>query len=204
MPIKAIALDAMGVLYPVGDDLRGLIIPYLRSKGCPVSDEQIVDLFRACYRDGASAHSFIEAVACAGIGAKELEAGMLALYELRPGAIEFLEAMRDARIPVFGLSNDVAEWSLHHRQCFGIEGYFESWVVSGEVALYKPDSRIYQLVIDRLPCEPSEALFVDDSPRNLDAAAKLGLQTVRFRSERPADGLAVASFEELQAFVLGR
>jgi hypothetical protein len=27
MAIKAVALDAMGVLYPVGDDLRGLLIP---------------------------------------------------------------------------------------------------------------------------------------------------------------------------------
>jgi FMN phosphatase YigB (HAD superfamily) len=172
----------------------------VRSKGSALDDEAIINLYRACYRDGATAASFWEAAACDS-PVHDLEADLFALYELRTGVIEFLEAMRVALLPLFGLSNDVPEWSLSRRNHFGIEPYFESWVVSGAERVIKPDPRIYQILIDRLPCAPAETLFVDDSPRNLEGAAVLGLQTAHF-SEAPVDGHhAVASFEELAALV---
>jgi hypothetical protein len=39
--VKAGALDAMGVIFPVADDLRDLLIPCLRSKGSTAPDEAI-------------------------------------------------------------------------------------------------------------------------------------------------------------------
>ena len=79
MTIKAIVLDAMGVIYPVGDDLRVLLMPFLRSRGCTLSDDEIIALYRACYRDGLAAAAFWEAVACDG-RVEDLEADVLRLY----------------------------------------------------------------------------------------------------------------------------
>ena len=47
-------------------------------------------------------------------------------------------------------------------------------VVSGAVGLVKPDPRIFELTAERAGLAPSELLFVDDSQRNIDAAAALG------------------------------
>ena len=41
--VKAVALDAMGVIFPVADDLRELLIPFIRSKGSATPDEAIIE-----------------------------------------------------------------------------------------------------------------------------------------------------------------
>ena len=50
--------------------------------------------------------------------------------------------------------------------------------------MVKPDPRIYQLILERLEVQPAEALFVDDYPRNIDAALALGMAAVRFTSTK--------------------
>ena len=53
-------------------------------------------------------------------------------------------------------------------------------VVSALEGVAKPDERIYRITLERLGVAPQEALFVDDSPVNVEAARKLGIQTVLF------------------------
>lgn len=43
----------------------------------------------------------------------------------------------------------------------------------------KPDPRIYQLCLQRLGLQPSEAIFLDDLGQNLKAAASLGIHTIK-------------------------
>ncbi len=140
MTFKAIALDAMGVIYPVADDLRKLLIPYLRARGCELPDDALVDLFRACYRDGMPARDLWRQTGCDWADGA-LETDFLALYELRPGVTPFLEAMRTAGIPLYGLSNDVAEWALTRRQAFGIAGYFQGGSSAARHACSSPTRR---------------------------------------------------------------
>jgi len=53
-------------------------------------------------------------------------------------------------------------------------------VISCEVGLSKPDPRIYQLCLDRLGLAAPATLFVDDRADNVEAAARVGLQTLHF------------------------
>jgi len=199
--IEAVALDAMGVLYPVADDLRELLIPYLRSKGCTAPDEAIIEAYRACYRGGAPAETIWQASGCDWQDGA-LERDYLACYELSTGVVEFLEAMRARSIPVYGLSNDVGEWAPVRRRLLGIDKYFAGWVISAEVGRPKPAPEIYQRLIDLLPCPPEACLFVDDRAENLEAGKAIGLQTVLFGSQ-PVDGVhAVSDFGELTTHVL--
>jgi hypothetical protein len=55
-------------------------------------------------------------------------------------------------------------------------------VYSHEVGLAKPDPAAYLLSCARLGVEPAEAVFVDDVPVNVDAAAELGLQALLHRT----------------------
>lgn len=62
----------------------------------------------------------------------------------------------------------------------GIEDAFDEVIISAEVGVMKPDPEIYRLALDRLSVEPSEAVFVDDSPANVEGANRAGLVGIQF------------------------
>jgi glucose-1-phosphatase len=59
---------------------------------------------------------------------------------------------------------------------------FDVVIFSAEVGLAKPDSRIYQLELDKLGVQATQAIFVDDVQENIDAANLLGIHGVRFEN----------------------
>jgi putative hydrolase of the HAD superfamily len=56
-------------------------------------------------------------------------------------------------------------------------GHFEKVYLSYEVHMRKPDAEIFELVLRENSLEPSDTLFIDDSPQHLETAKKLGIQT---------------------------
>lgn len=71
----------------------------------------------------------------------------------------------------------VQEYGMPREQA---EASFDVVVSSAAEGLRKPDARIFQLTLDRLGVTASQAVFVDDFPRNVAAAEALGIHTVRF------------------------
>ena len=63
---------------------------------------------------------------------------------------------------------------------------FDVIIISAEVGLAKPDPRIYQLTLERLGVAADEAIFVDDFERNIEAANKIGIHGVLFRTVEQA------------------
>ncbi len=55
---------------------------------------------------------------------------------------------------------------------------FDKLFLSYEIGLHKPDTRIYQHVLDKLGIEPSETVFIDDSLPNIEAAVNLGINGI--------------------------
>jgi putative hydrolase of the HAD superfamily len=78
------------------------------------------------------------------------------------------------------LSNGVPEVVARLRAERALDSAFDVVVVSSEVGLTKPDPRIFELCLARLGVAPGEALFVDDRPENVEAAAQLGIRTLHF------------------------
>jgi putative hydrolase of the HAD superfamily len=68
--------------------------------------------------------------------------------------------------------------SVRERHGFDPREDFDVYVNSAEVKLAKPDPAIYELVLDRLGVTPSEAIFLDDAVRNIDAARSMGIHGV--------------------------
>ncbi len=62
----------------------------------------------------------------------------------------------------------------------GLSDALDVCVVSAEVGVVKPDPRIYRIALERLAVLPAEAVFVDDFVENVDAARRLGMQTIHF------------------------
>ncbi len=71
-----------------------------------------------------------------------------------------------------GLSEWLADWEIDH--------FFEAVFCSGDEGVAKPDSEAYRITLARLGVDPSEAVFVDDAPENVDAAANIGLKAILF------------------------
>ncbi|MFV8226628.1 HAD-IA family hydrolase, partial [Christiangramia aquimixticola] len=51
---------------------------------------------------------------------------------------------------------------------------FDSFYLSHEIGLRKPDPKIYQFVLDQHNLKAGECLFIDDTKENTDSAAALG------------------------------
>ena len=62
--------------------------------------------------------------------------------------------------------------------------WFDGRVVSGEEKIRKPFPEFYQRLLDRYNVNPAEALFIDDSFRNIKAAEGMGIKSVHFQSSK--------------------
>lgn len=108
---------------------------------------------------------------------------------------DLLECLRRLGLPVAIVSN---AWPVVRTVLArdGLAGVADEIVLSCDVGCAKPDPRIYEEALRRLGVAPEEALFVDDTPANVDAAERLGL-TGHVHTETPA------TIERLTAFAGG-
>lgn len=60
--------------------------------------------------------------------------------------------------------------------------WFDGRVVSGEEKTRKPFPEFYQRLLDRYNVLPGNALFIDDSSRNVNAAKEMGINAIHFTS----------------------
>ena len=56
--------------------------------------------------------------------------------------------------------------------------YFDGGIVSAYYQCIKPDEKIYRLLIDKYNLKPEETLFIDDMAENVEAAGKIGIDTI--------------------------
>lgn len=104
--------------------------------------------------------------------------------EALPGPIEStvacMRALKNAGLPVHGLTNYGRETFAMAKTRFDFLNEFDGVVVSGEEGLVKPDPAIFEILTSRFKLTPKRTLFVDDSRANIDAADKLGFQVHHF------------------------
>jgi len=174
-----LVLDAMGVIYPVKDDVADLLVPYVaRNGGAPAK------VVEECYRE-ASLGNITEDGFWQMVGlSASCEDDYLSEFTLSPGLLEMLDRASGIGLPVAALTNDVPRWSRKLRTRFRLTEYIPTWVVSGEAGCRKPDRGIYESLIAKLGLSDRNAvLFVDDREKNVDTAHRLGWQTLLFNPE---------------------
>ncbi len=174
--MKTLVLDAMGVLYPVGDDVHNLLCPFITAKQGAGDYATVEQYYIKASLGEITARDLWQAV---GIDPR-LEDEYLRRFELTGGMLDFLKKVKSRGIEIWCLSNDLAEWSQKLRTRFGLEKYFSGFIISGEVGLRKPDPMIFRLLLERSGVPAKQLLFVDDNPRNIVAAAALGIDSVLF------------------------
>jgi HAD superfamily hydrolase (TIGR01509 family) len=171
---QVLALDAMGVLYAGGDDVAELLIPFIRQNGGTADARHVEEKYIEASLGNITAAQFWKDV---GID-PGLEDRYLSMHELMPGVDAILRLAVSMSCSICCISNDVREWSGKLRRRFSLADRITDWFVSGDIGSRKPDERIYRFALNSLGVPAERVLFVDDRVRNLDAATRLGMDTV--------------------------
>jgi len=86
------------------------------------------------------------------------------------------------------INNESAELNLYRIETYGLRDIFDIFVSSCYVGLRKPEEGIYRLALEITQRPPQECCFIDDRALNLDAAAQLGMNTIRFQGAEQLRG----------------
>ena len=104
------------------------------------------------------------------------------LIGVRPGHHELLLQLK-GQYRTFLLSNNNEihyQWIMNYLDReFGLMGnanFFEKDYYSHLMRMRKPDSEIFQFVLNTHGLDPAQTLFIDDSHQHIETAKKLGLQ----------------------------
>lgn len=104
----------------------------------------------------------------------------LAVQHEVPGTVPIVQRLHRAGIPLFGLTNWSADLFPEARSRHRFLELFDDIVVSGEEGVAKPDPAIFQVLATRIGLPLERCVYVDDSPRNVAAAARAGLDAIAF------------------------
>lgn len=110
------------------------------------------------------------------------------ILTLRPYATSWLESLkkRGYRICILSNFSSVLRDRLLADNGLPFLASADEAVFSCDVHEVKPDKAIFQALIDRTGLDPSRTVFIDDTDRNLRAAAEAGFYTVHFRTYEQA------------------
>lgn len=144
--------------------------PFLQLEEGAISEEQFRDAVRQ-FIDGEVSDEEIDGAFCdflVGIPVHRLK-------QLR-------QLKQQYKIYMLSNTNSIM-WRSRIAEDFRQEGleredYFDGIVTSFEAKSIKPDAKIFHTVVEKLGINPEETLFLDDSQKNLDAAAELGFKTL--------------------------
>ena len=97
------------------------------------------------------------------------------------GSVAVLAELKAHGVRLLALTNWSQETFPFALQLYPFLQWFEGIVVSGEERLVKPDPRIYRRLLERYTVDPANALYIDDSARNVAMAEALGMHGWWFR-----------------------
>ena len=97
--------------------------------------------------------------------------------------VEIFRTLKEAnKYKFYALTNWSAETFPVALQRYDFLQWFDGIVMSGEERTRKPFAEIYQLLLTRFKVNPSEAIFIDDSIRNIKGAEAVGIEGIHFQS----------------------
>ena len=197
--LKNIIFDFGGVIIPVDtmayatgiqelgcNNLSGLYEHFL--------EEQVYSRFEKGEMSPAKFRSLIRAGLDRQVSDEQIDqAWNLMLGEIPAHRVAFLEKLK-TKYRTFLLSNTNKIHYDHYQAQFikkydfpSLDNLFEKAYYSFRLGLYKPDPAIFEFVIRDSGLNVEETLFIDDARPNVEAAKRLGFQTIQL-----LDGMEVA------------
>ena len=108
------------------------------------------------------------------------------------GVAELLGELKE-RYPLGLLTNGPSDIQWEKIRALRFGNLFDVIVVAGDVGIYKPDVRVFEILLDRLGVDAPAALFVGDNLElDIVGAHRSGMRTawIRRNGTRPKEGIA--------------
>jgi epoxide hydrolase-like predicted phosphatase len=176
--IKAIIFDCFGVL--VG---KGFNQTYAAAGGDPIRDRIFIE-------------DTLDKANLGHISDNEFRSGMAT--QAGTSLVDWEQAVKNAELLNTDLLALIAQLHVTHKTAIlsnantgvlerkigepWLSKDFDEVVVSAEVGMVKPDSRIYQLIVDRLGVAPNECIYIDDRESFLEPAHELGMSVILYEN----------------------
>jgi epoxide hydrolase-like predicted phosphatase len=122
--------------------------------------------------------------------------GALDIGGVRTEMVQFCTSVRERGLATGLLTNNAREFEGFWKPLIPLDELFDDVVDSSEVGMRKPAPQIYQLALERLGVNASQAVFVDDSPGNVAGAEAVGITSVLIGHDRSDVPVAIAAIEE--------
>ncbi len=112
---------------------------------------------------------------------------LLDFPEHRLAFLKKLSENSDYRLFLLSNTNDlhiswiIEDWGEKRYNTF--RGCFEKFYLSHEIGLRKPNTNIYEFVLEENSLQAEETYFIDDTQENTDAANKLGIKVWNINPE---------------------
>lgn len=99
------------------------------------------------------------------------------------GTAEVARELKERGYTLYLLSNASRRQHEYWSDIPGSE-CFSGKVISADLHLLKPEAAIYQALFEKFRLAPSQCLFIDDFPPNIEAAENAGMQGIVFHDAR--------------------
>ena len=185
-PFDVILFDVGGVLLTNGWDHRerAAVVEQFHLDRAALESRH-AEPYDAWERGAITANEYMDAAVFyepRSFSREELFAAICAQSVLLPdGALGILkEVTASHKCRVGCLNNEARETHEYRFEKFGLRAYMEFAFTSCYMGLRKPDPLIYRRVLGILGMSAERTLFIDDRAENAEAAASVGMKTIRF------------------------
>lgn len=105
----------------------------------------------------------------------EVEVSSVGSVELKPGATELLEHLRERGIKIGIATRSCGEYAKRSMEASRLSGYFDVVLARDEVEFPKPDPRHLLQIVEELDASPESAVFVGDTETDQRTARAAGI-----------------------------
>jgi putative hydrolase of the HAD superfamily len=92
-----------------------------------------------------------------------------------------LEELSKEGIGLYCVSNMQTNVFAYLQKRYDFWGKFKGRVISAHVRMIKPDAEIFHYLFSRYGLAPSESVFIDDHPPNVESARRLEMEAILFQ-----------------------
>lgn len=104
---------------------------------------------------------------------------MMEKSQAYPDMIALVSALKHKyHLRTIAVNNEGRELNEYRIKQFGLKNFIDVFASSCFVHARKPDKDIYQFALDLAQVDPAETIYVDDRPVFIQAAERLGINTI--------------------------
>lgn len=114
-----------------------------------------------------------------GEAAEKIRSDFFKLAVIDKNMVSLIRALSE-KYKIVLLSNAEYDFLDEIMRRDNLYGLFDYTVISGKEKIAKPDTAIFKLALSRSGAIAEESVFIDDNPKNTDAARSVGINAIVF------------------------